>query len=873
MGDKQGHLPGVTPRSVAASIFCMVLLGMIAQFTEVTELATGNWISHHPLSMTAILLTIVMLMSSALVWRVSRICLFSRPELLCILFSMALAAPIISQGFWQRIITTSGTLPRTSDFKKMDAFSDKLWPHGPNILEGALSRELIGAENGISLEEVGNVEWKEVEYNVKHGKELRAMMPTMTNSEADGVSLLRIKVPIEKDGEPLLLLQQPYLFSALVRGEELGADAQYFCRVYYDDSEVFSDEAFASRAAPKITYLQQEGFWRLGKFDLKFPVIIEKYAVFEIGLNGEGSFEVTDLKLMDVSGLQAAFTGRKIVGEAEYSKIPPEQRANLIVKPDNMLSLAGLSFILTGYIPLSQWVGPVVSYGGFVVCLLFATFALNVIMRRQWVDNERYPLPVTQIPLALLGKDEEQGEDHVLSSIWRNKLMWTGFAATFFWCLMRLWHAYNPKVPDMSVDFNLKPYFADPSWGKMWNGVSFSVVATFVALAVFMELNILLSMVVGYFFFRMQFWFGKSTGLDVYPEFPFGLYQEVGAFAAYAVVVVFFTRKYLWGVLKDAVTGNTETSGEEVFSYRTAVLLFLGSFVVIYFWAKWVGLGVTGSLVFFGFMVLIGFLCSKWRTECGTPFSHYGPIRPFLFLAVAGGMYTLGAELVAFSVIMSFILSQTVFYVLPGIQMELMELGRRFKMIPRHAFYTFILGLAGGLLVGGWVFLSSAYSLGGENMAHQWAFADKGWLFTHYNVELLDANQKLLASTEAATAAAEPAVEGSSPPYIWAIAFAAGATVVVSVLRQLFAGFWFHPFALLLAPCHMMQIVWGSMLTALVIRFTVLKLGGAATVRKKLIPFFVGVILGALAAYVVTGMLNTWLYFFFPAEERFGVLF
>ncbi len=866
MDRHSGTIPGVTPRSMAASVFCMVLLGMIAQFTEVTELMTGNWISHHPISLSAILLITGVILLSTLVWSAGRVQLFTRQEMLCIFFSMIVAAPLISQGFWQRIITTTGTLPRTSDFTKMDAFSDKLWVHGPNLLRGVLVEG--GPGPPVAMATKGNVAWEEVEYNVKGGRARTARMPVLTNGSADGFSTLRLTLPISADGETFLQLKEPYLLSALMRAKDLGADTEYFCRIYYDSAENFSDEAFASRAGEKITYLQQRGFSRLGKYALEFPLVVEDHVVLEFGLKGEGRLELTDPKLMSVGSLQRAYTGCRLVTRSEYEAIPPKERAGLIVKPDNMWSPAGLKFVLSGYIPVREWVPPFTAYVGFVFCLLMATFSLNVIMRRQWVDNERYPLPIAKIPQVLLGEDADD-PPHPLTAVWRNRLMWIGYGLTLFWCMMRLWHAYNPKVPDMEVNLMLKPYFADPGWGNMWNGVSFRIVAAFVALAVFMELNILASLIVGYFLYRVQFWFGKSSGLDIYPEFPFGLYQEVAGFAAYALMVVFFTRKYLWRVLKAGILGDREASAGECISYRAALLILVGVGGSLIAWARWTGMSVAGLLAFFGFMLLIGFLCAKYRAECGTPFSHYGPIRPFLFLSLIGGMYALGADAIAFSVIMSFILSQTVFFVLPGIQMELMELGRKYRLVPRHVLYIFLIGFAGGMLVGAWVFLSTAYSVGGENITNQWAFADKGWLFRHYNVELTEANQALAAATDGTADVADKPIS----PYMGAMLFAATATVVISILRQMFAGFWFHPFGFILGPCHMAQIVWGSCLVALVVRFTVLKLGGAAAVRTKLMPFFFGVLMASVTAYVFTGLINGYLFFFHPSIERFGVLF
>ena len=65
----------------------------------------------------------------------------------------------------------------------------------------------------------------------------------------------------------------------------------------------------------------------------------------------------------------------------------------------------------------------------------------------------------------------------------------------------------------------------------------------------------------------------------------------------------------------------------------------------------------------------------------------------------------------------------------------------------------------------------------------------------------------------------------------------------------------------------MMQEAWGSLLLAWLIRLTVLKLGGAATVRNKLLPFATGIFLGGMTAYLVYAVTVSYLKFFVPGTK------
>lgn len=854
MPPDQRDLPGVTLRSVAAGFFAMVAMAVQIQFADVLE-GNSAWATDHAFALQALYCFIALSLVSGVIYALFRRRILTRPEMLCILFALAMGAPLMGQGFWQRFVSITATIPRTADFARIDALSDRLWPHGPNLLEGALDE---GAEP--RAEAVGNVRWDDVAYGDDH----RARLPVIENDRSGQASSVKVEIPVERDGETVLLLGEPYLLSVLAKPTDLGPDATTFCRVYYDDSEQFGQEAFSSRAASEVTYLHKQGFLRLGTYGFTFAAKAEKRVVVEFGLSGQGRLELADPKLMDVMALERAYRGRRIVDREEYEAIPPPERAGLVLRPDSFFSRDGLVFLVTAYIPVADWAGPLLAWTALVYLMTLSLFAVMVIMRRQWIDNERYPLPLARALAPLVG--EESLGDAALPPVWKNPIMWYGFGIGLFWCLMKAWRLYNPNVPDMSINLDLKPYFSDPAWGRMWENVTFEVTAVFVGLAMFLELNILISLVLGYFLFRSEFWVAKSTGLDVYPQFPYGHHQQVASYIAYGLVVVFLTRKYLWRTIRAAVSGDREASEGEAISYRSAYLMLIVCTVGAALWARYVGVKPAGFLVYFAFIILCGFVAAKFRAECGPPFSHYFPTRGFLLVSLFGGMAFFGPQGVLLYVIIGFLFTVATFLMLPGMQLEQMELGRMVRLRPRHVLYTAILGVLGGMTLGGWVFLSNAYAIGGDNMTHQWAFSEKSWQFNPYNNELNIATNRYIKNTPL------PSDGGLDPAY-WAYMISAGVTVLLAGLRQIFAGFWFHPIGFIAGPSWMMFKIWGSCLVAWAIRSIVLKLGGAATVREKLLPFALGFFLSGVAAYFLLGLYNGYLLFFHPGDERFAILF
>ena len=365
----------------------------------------------------------------------------------------------------------------------------------------------------------------------------------------------------------------------------------------------------------------------------------------------------------------------------------------------------------------------------------------------------------------------------------------------------------------------------------------------------FFELDVLISVVIGFFGFRALYWLGESSGWKVYTSYPFKYEQGVGAYLGYALVVVFLARKYLKSVVVSAFRDNRRASQGEAISYRTALLLLAAVFVAFSIWAAWLGVSIVAILIFFAFLLTIGLVASKFRAECGLPTGYFAPYNGMLFIALIGGIHLFGASGMLFCLAASGFLTVSVFFFIPGAQLELLEFGRRYHVVPRHLFYTAIIGVLGGLFIGGWVFLSNAYSIGGENIRFQWAF-NQAWFFGAYKMELARANSELIHGE---------VVVGGITPSTYAYLYGGVIAVVLAVLRQAFSSFWFHPIGFVLGSAHMLEWAWGSVLVACVVRFVVLKMGGAATVRNKLMPFCVGMFLGGLLVMFVFNIIAVYL--------------
>ena len=834
------RLRGITVRSVGASLLAMVFIGSAINFLGAIA-GFGGGYGTEALAITAIWAIVPLSLLSALIYRVLRWRPFTRPELFCILFSALLASPLMAQGFWTLMLGRLSTIPRTSDFAKLDAYPERLWPHGPNLGAGKLDHSA-----GYDLLSEGAFEWEEVEYD--EGK--WAFHPTLSNREADGSSSFFIPIDFE-GGRGGLVPGKPYLLGILAQARDLGPEASYFCRIYFDEERSESEEVFSSRAIGKKTVLHKTGFHRVGAYGVTVPVASGRNCWIELGLRGRGTVAFRDLKLIEVSAIEDAYKGKVTLTESDYALLGEEARAGQMARPDSMFSLKGLWFLITGYIPLDDWADPLVAWGGFIFLVLGASFALALIMRSQWVDKERFLLPLARIPRALLGMSEGPGE--TFPRIWKNPIMWVGLGIALCWCLLRAWSFYNPELPDLGIRINLASYISDPRFGDMFSKVVFTVSVLVLSLALLMDLHVLMSLFIGYWFFRSQFWLGEVFGLNVVPGFPYERPQVAGAYVAYALLIVLFARKYLWGVLKEAIRGTNESG--EILSHRLSLLLFCGFTIGVIPWSRWVGIPTSGGLLIFLMMVSFGFVATKLRAECGTPMLGYFPIRFIYLIPFLGGIGLLGTDGAVFTMILAYTIGTFVFLVLPGIQFEMIQIGRELQVRAGHVVGTALLGIFGGIFIGGAIYLGACYGRGVENFGNLGAFDPEIEVFGNF------VNWHTAASERYFETGNQVAIEDFKNPIGGAMVFAGAVTTLTAILRQIFAQFWFHPIGIILGPSEMMITAWGSIIMAWFIRFTVLKLGGAAAVRQKLFPFAIGLFLGSVFANGVILAFNLWLFF------------
>ena len=100
-------------------------------------------------------------------------------------------------------------------------------------------------------------------------------------------------------------------------------------------------------------------------------------------------------------------------------------------------------------IPWSAWALPLATWMTFMLALYWVVFCMGVLLRGQWVENERLLFPLMRLPMALIQYVEKPRT--FFSPLLKNRLMWVGFALPL---LVHSWnslHAYHDGFQPLAL--------------------------------------------------------------------------------------------------------------------------------------------------------------------------------------------------------------------------------------------------------------------------------------------------------------------------------------------------------------------------------------------------------------------------------------
>lgn len=315
-----------------------------------------------------------------------------------------------------------------------------------------------------------------------------------------------------------------------------------------------------------------------------------------------------------------------------------------------------------GQVPaLGAWLTPLFWWTCFLGAVAFAVFCLVVMLRKQWVDNERLTYPIVEVG-QLLADTEEGGK---LSQIFRSPLFWIAFGLVMF---MKVWNIcayFTPAFPPIPFEGGQFRFY--PDFPFLIRRVSFYAVG----FGYFARLDVLFSVWVWVFLSGFEVFlfntFGYTPGAaDRQWLSPALGWQSGGALIFLAIWSLWMGRQHLKDVWRKTMAPDCEVDdSRELLSYRTAVVGLGVSLVFVAAWLYAAGMELFVIITFLPISFLTFLGLSRVVAELGLVYVYY-QVQPFDAALQIWGTPVIGGQSVTTLSFMRVFNSASKGYVMPA---------------------------------------------------------------------------------------------------------------------------------------------------------------------------------------------------------------
>ena len=488
----------------------------------------------------------------------------------------------------------------------------------------------------------------------------------------------------------------------------------------------------------------------------------------------------------------------------------------LVIKDHTILApfyKGGTTFYTTKYV--QAWLVPTVCWTVFIIILIWVMLCINVLLRKQWIENERLAYPIVELPFNMTQEDER--------SIFSNQLVWIGIAISGGIGLLNgISHLY-PSVPNIPIWVTSVNRLVTT---KPWNAISSMNITLYpfvIGLGFLMPLSLAFSYWSFYLFWQMQRIIGSQLGLSNLPGFPYPMAQVRGVWIGLLFFAILGGRQHLLQVLRKSLTGQGIDDSREPMKYRRAILgICIGMSAILGF-CRLFGVSLWFALSFFTIYFALSTVITRIRAELGPPAHDMYGAGPDYILTTFLGIRRIGPQNLAIMTLFYWLNRESYrAHPMPH-QLEGFKLANRIRMPANRLIIAILIATVLGSIFCFWSILHVGYKLGMESKLYRttW-FAREGY--------------SILASRFT-----QPADISYTNPLFMGIGFA--FTIVVMLFRSKFLWWPLHPVGYAVSGWWIIGRLWFPLLISTVLKWLILRFGGVKSYRN-LVPFFQGLILG-----------------------------
>jgi len=488
----------------------------------------------------------------------------------------------------------------------------------------------------------------------------------------------------------------------------------------------------------------------------------------------------------------------------------------LVIKDREILSAfyeGETTFYLAKYI--RGWAVPIASWTLFTLVLIYVMVCINVLLRKQWIENERLAYPIVELPFDMTREEKP--------SFFANRVLWIGIALAGGVSLLNGFSYLYPSIPKMPIWVtSLNRYFTSKPWNSIYS-MNVTLYPFVIGLGFLMPLDLVFSYWAFYLFWQAQRIMGSYFGLSSLPGFPYPMAQVRGVWMGLLLFALWGGRKHFASVLLKAFTGSGVNDSDEPMTYRNALMgIAIGMGVILGF-CYLAGLSFWFALSFFFIYFALSTTITRIRAELGPPAHDMYGAGPDYILTTLLGTRRIGRQNLTVMTLFYWINRESYrAHPMPH-QLEGFKLADRVGMRGNRVIVAILLATFLGALSCFWAFLHAGYKLGTEARLYRttW-FAREGY--------------SILASR-----LTHPAGVGYTDILFMCIGFV--FTMTMLIIRTKFLWWALHPVGYAVTGWWIIGRLWFPLLISSVVKWAALKFGGVRAYRR-MVPFFLGLILG-----------------------------
>ena len=487
---------------------------------------------------------------------------------------------------------------------------------------------------------------------------------------------------------------------------------------------------------------------------------------------------------------------------------------------------------------LLAWLPVTAIWSSFIVVLLWTMQCLNVLIRKQWTDNERLTYPLTKIPLEITDA-QPFGRGRSGIPLTKNRLFWLGFFLAAGIDTINSLNYYFPSIPALGPGNGVSYWDASTAiTTRPWNAIGWTPVSFYpflIGIGMLMPTDFLFSSWFFYLTWKLQSVFVVANALDADARMPYANYQAFGAYILFFVSTLWISRHYFRRVVACALGRPSDLDdSDEPIRYKWAFVgMGLGLTALVAF-SMALGLAWWLAILFFLIYFALALAITRMRAELGTPVHDLHYTGPDWMLADVMGTRALAPQFLGVFTLFFWFNRAYRGHPMP-FQLEAFKMaeqtGARREM--RGWFWALLLAGAVGTLCAFWAVLHNYYSYGGDAK-----------ISARFGAEAFDRYGGWLKQPKA----------GSVPVSVAIIAgflFAA----FLQLMRVRFAWWPLHPLAYAVSGSWEMNLLWMPLLIAWIFKTLLLRYGGGVKTYQASLPFFYGLILGQ---FIPGSLLNIW---------------